>query len=132
MLKMIKNLVIFSILALVLSFTVFTSCDNTIFVGSVGSNTGDQIRWSYHSFDGTQTKTIRVNAGKTLVITYSSVVEKGTLKIEVTDSVDGQTTALPTDSSGIKTVTATSDVTYKLVITGSQTQGSFNVSWKTQ
>jgi hypothetical protein len=122
-----------AIISLVLlSLLIFTSCSCSKTIGYSGSNTGSQIRGSYHLFNGTKSKTIQVTAGKTTVIIYASVVEEGKLEIELKNTVTMVTTTLPSNTTGIKTITAVNNEKYQLVITGTQTKGSFDINWKEQ
>ncbi len=100
--------------------------------GYVGTNVGNHISATYQLFNGTKTKSIRVDAGKTMVIDYSSEVKKGNLEIKLLDVKKELFAGLETNITGTKTITAVDSEKYELVITGADTEGSFDVSWETQ
>jgi len=121
---------IIMILALVLlTLTVFTGCDSNIQLMSMGSNAGNKINYSYKLFTGTHTKSIKVEKGKTIVIDYSSEVKKGELDLKIFDPDENVVLELETNKTGTEELIAEKDGKYELIITGSKTNGSFNVKW---
>jgi 5,10-methenyltetrahydromethanopterin hydrogenase len=101
-------------------------------MGYVGTNVGNRIVAAYHLFNDTETATIDVEAGKTLVVNYTSDVKQGKLTIKIFNSADELVAELPSNTTGTQQIYTTSHEKYKLEITGDDTEGSFNVNWETQ
>jgi hypothetical protein len=125
----LKRSIIISLVVVLLAMVVLTGCDNYIEVMYSGSNVGNKIDGSYKLFTGTKTKTINAEKGKTIVINYSSEVKKGELTLKIYDSDENVALELETNKTGIKELIPEKDGKYKLIITGSKTEGNFNVKW---
>ena len=124
-------LVITGILAALTVFTCLAACvEPTIKVGYAGSNIGNKINASYQLFTGTETKTIPGEVGKSIVIEYSSVVEKGELKMLIYDPDMNFVADLEANTTGTREIVFERDGNYKLEITGENTKGSFDVRWE--
>ncbi len=110
------------------------SCGSNEFSGFkknyVGTNVGNHITGTYELLNGTQTKTIKAEAGQTIVFTYTSTVEAGELSINVQDPDKAGITGLETNTSGTKSVTAEKSGYYRLLIKGTDNKGSFDISWE--
>ncbi len=111
---------------------VLASCGqfSGIKMGYVGTNTNHQITGTYQLLDGTETKYISLEAGQTIIFTYKSTVEKGSLTIKFSDP-DGKTIVEFTPgTSGTEEVTASKSGNYKLTIKGDDNKGSFDIRWE--
>ena len=124
-----KRYFVFLISAVALISLLFVSC-SSIEIGYVGSNIGNGINGSYKYFNGTKTKIIEAHAGDTIVVDYSSEVKNGELSMTILDSSGNLVANLETNTSGTKTLNPNTDENYKLVIQGTKTEGSFDVSWE--
>jgi hypothetical protein len=113
---------------LFLSFGL-SGCKATI--GYTGTNTDNQLIGSYELFNGTRSTTIIVESGKTLLISYNSVVESGELTIKLYDSDHNLVFEFPTGTTEINTFTAHRQETFLLEVNGNDTKGSFSLQWLT-
>lgn len=110
--------------------TVLAACDKKlVFVGS-NSNTKNKIEASYRLFTGTEEKKISLKNGETLVIDYQSEVEKGQLTIKLYDPDDQLLQDLSTNKSGNENIEVSKDGMYRFEITGDNTKGSFEITYK--
>lgn len=116
---------------LLVSLLLFTLCGCKATIMYSGSNVGNKITGSYQLFNGTKTATIDVDAGKTLIVHYTSEVKKGKLTIELFNSVKESVSILETNTAGTKSFTPGNHEDYELDITGDDTEGSFDVHWET-
>jgi hypothetical protein len=104
----------------------------TVTIGYVGTNVGNKITGTYQLFNGTKTEAIDVDAGKTLIIYYTSEVKKGDLTIKLFDSEIRLLADLDTNVSGMASIIVTKTEEYTLEIAGRNTEGNFDVSWRTE
>jgi hypothetical protein len=117
---------IYIVSALILCF-VLTSCDSM--VGAVGSNGSNHTTESYHYLNGTKTIGISADAGKIIDVTYTSTVKSGALSLRILDPSKNLAAQLPSGNSGTTEISVGSGGTYQLVITGTKTEGSYDISW---
>lgn len=101
------------------------------FRGYIGSNVGKKIKGSYQFFDGIKIKRIIAKEGKTIVVNFSSDVQKGGLTMSIFDSTNNMVADLPTNTTGTREINSDKNQKYLLIIKGTQTKGSFNVNWDT-
>jgi hypothetical protein len=116
----------------ILSFVILPSCgESGTRILYSGSKVGDQISASYDLFTGIDKKTVIANEGDTVVFSYVSSVEKGKLKLEIYDPDDTLLTSFSSNKTGTKEldIEKTGKITVK--ITGNQTKGEYQISWKT-
>jgi archaellum biogenesis ATPase FlaH len=100
------------------------------FRGYSGSSVGRKIKGSYQFFDGTKIKIINAKEGKTIVINFASEVKEGELAMSILDSSNNLVVNLETNTTGTKEINSAKNQKYRIVIRGTQTKGSFNVSWE--
>lgn len=124
-----KRSIIMSILLVFLSLVILTGCDNNIALLYSGSNIGNKINGSYKLFTGTRSKTINIEKGKTILIDYSSEVNKGELTMKIFDSDEKVALELDTNTSGSKELKSKNGGKYELIITGSKSDGNFSIKW---
>ncbi len=127
----IKSLALVLVLA-TLIITPFGLGGCKVNIGYVGTNVGNRIVAAYTLFNDTETATIDVDAGKTLIVNYTSDVKQGKLTIKIFNSADELVAELPSNTTGTKSIYTASHEKYKLEVAGDGTEGSFNVSWETQ
>jgi len=99
------------------------------FRGYSGSSVGRKIKGSYQFFNGTKIKIINAKEGKTIVINSASEVKEGELTMSILDSSNNVVVNLETNTTGTKEINSDKNQTYRIVIRGTQTKGSFNVNW---
>lgn len=128
-LRTIVSVLVISVLAIFL-LAASSGCFSGLRVGYVGNNVGNQISATYQLYDGTQEKVIKVDEGQTILFSYTSVVEKGTLTIEVRDTDKDKIGELETNTAGTQAIMADKTGDYRLIIKGDDTKGSFDVSWE--
>ena len=102
---------------------------NGVEMGSLGLNTPNHIKFSYKYFNGTKIRGIRASAGKTISLNYTSKVTQGELTLQILDPTRVALTPLQIGTTGTTEIKTLEDGTYELVITGSKTAGSYDVSW---
>jgi len=98
-------------------------------VGAVGSNGPNHTTESYHYLNGTKTVGISAGAGKMIDVTYTSTVESGALSLQILDPSKNLAAQLTSGTSGTTEISAGGGGIYQLVITGTKTEGSYNISW---
>ena len=111
-----------------ISCVILSSCDAEM-VGAVGSNGPNHAQESYHYLNGTNTTNINTSGGQTIDVTYASTVKSGALSLQILDPSKTEVSDLAAGTSGTTEINAGSGGTYQLVITGTKTEGSYNVSW---
>jgi len=115
------------ILALFSCF-VFSSCDAEM-VGAVVSNGPNHAQESYHYLNGKNTININTSTGQTIDFTYASTVKSGALSLQILDPSKTAVSDLTAGTSGTTEISVANGGIYQLVITGTKTEGSYNVSW---
>ena len=99
-------------------------------VSFVGGNEANRIYGTYMLFDGTDTRNISVEAGRTLTFRYSSTIQEGELTIKLLDSEGKESMKMETGVSGVNAIVVGQTATYKLEITGKDTKGGYDVKWE--
>jgi hypothetical protein len=122
-----KLAVVIAVLALI-SCVIFSSCDAEM-VGAVGSNGTNYTTESYHYLNATKTLYINTSAGQTIDVTYASTVKSGALSLQILDPSKTAVSNLAAGTSGTTEISAGNGGIYQLVITGTKTEGSYNVNW---
>ena len=121
----------FVALLCVVSVLALPSCeDSGTRILYSGSKVGDQICASYELFTGKDKKTIMVDKGDTITFSYVSSVEKGNLKMEIYNPDDILITSFTSNKTGTKQLDIEKTGTHTVLITGNQTKGRYQVSWK--
>lgn len=103
-------------------------------VGWVEMSDLDSMSATYATFDGTEARSIGVEAGQNVALTYEATAERGTLTMQMVspdDEIVWEETITEGDS-GTAVVTAEQDGRYRLVLVGEDTGGSFDVTWEVQ
>lgn len=103
-------------------------------IGWVESNLPGSFAASYVSFSGSEVRTVRADAGETLVLQYTAEVNKGTLGIMVEAPDDemlwdvslhksaGDMAEFPVEQAGC----------YSIIVRGEGTAGSFDLTWEVE
>ncbi len=110
---------------MVLGLVGCTGGSHVITIGDVQSSQ-NSLSGGYSSFSGHYYKTVKLEDGKTMTVTFTAETEKGKLIAKVINS-DGKTTE--TLKSG-DTVKVNNPGQYKLQVEGKKHKGSFLLSWK--
>lgn len=128
--KQMKRKGIFLGVLVLMIVTLLVACDKKlVFVGS-NTSTKNKIEASYRLFTGTEEKKINLKNGEKLVIDYQSEVEKGELTIKLYDPDDQLLQDLSTNKSGNENIEVSKDGIYRFEITGNDTKGSFEITYK--
>lgn len=98
----------------------------------VGSSSGKQIKASYKLLSGTETKTLKLKEGETLLLDYTSKVEKGKLSMKLYDPDHELVKELRTNEAAEEQVEIKKDGKYKLEIVGAATKGSYKIKYSTE
>lgn len=115
-----------------LTSVILPSCgESSIRILYSGSKVGDQICASYQLLDGVDKKTFMANKGDNLLFSYTSSVEKGRLKMEILNPDDIQIASFTSNKTGTKELVIDKTGKHTVKITGNQTKGRYQVSWKT-
>lgn len=124
-----KAIMGFGILLLVLLMVVGCSTSN-LKVGYISSGVGNTFTASYYYFDGMESRNIKGEPGEIITISYNSEVKKGNLEMKI-ESPTGEVYPLPTDlnSEEMMEIKVDQTGTYRLIIMGEGTRGSFSVAW---
>ena len=103
-------------------------------LGWIASNRPGHSEASYTKFSGSEVRTIRANAGGTLVIKYLTTVNKGTLDISVEGPADEPLWAvsLASDAEDTVALPLEQDGRYTIFVHGDGTGGSFDLSWEVE
>ena len=104
------------------------------FVLSSGSTRPGHINYSYNTFNGLARDKSQVNIGQTIQVTFSTNVTKGSLSMEVKDPTGGSLwrVNVPEHQTrhGTAQISAHRSGQYQFVVTGLDTGGSFDLSWR--
>lgn len=120
-------------LALIVLSTVLVGCGgSSLKIGWLALGGRQRKRAQYVTFDGTESKSFRVEAGQTVELACDVSVEKGSLSVTLL-SPDGKSLwqeSFLEDREAFVTVTATETGLHILRIEGQETGGSFDISWR--
>lgn len=115
----------------VVSIVIFPSCgESGVRVLYSGSKVGDQISAAYELFSGIDKKTFMADEGDTITFSFISSVEKGKLKMEVYNPDDILLTSFTSNKTGTKDLNIEKTGKHTIKITGNQTKGRYQISWK--
>ena len=116
----------------VFSFMILPSCgESGTRILYSGSKVGDQISAAYELFNGVDKKTFVANEGDTITFSYLSRVEKGILKLEIYNPDDILIISFTSNKTGTRELEIEKTGKHTVSITGNQTKGRYQVSWKT-
>ena len=103
-------------------------------IGWVESNLPGSFAASYVSFSGSEVRTVRANAGETLVLQYAADVHKGTLGVMV-EAPDGEMLwhmSLDEDAEDMVDFPVEQAGRYSIIVRGDGAAGSFDLSWEVE
>jgi hypothetical protein len=116
----------------VFSLLVLPSCtESGTRVLYSGSKAGDQISASYELFTGVDKKTFVADEGDRITFSYVSSVEKGKLTLEIYNPDDISIASFTSNRTGTRELDIEKTGKYTVKITGNQTKGQYQISWKT-
>ncbi|SDF46154.1 hypothetical protein SAMN04488542_11146 [Fontibacillus panacisegetis] len=110
--------------------TLLAACNERVVFMGFSSSTKNKIEASYKLFTGTDEKKVSLKNGQTLAIDYQSKVEKGELTIKLYDPDNQLLKDLSTNKSGNEKIGVDKDGIYRLEITGNNTKGSYELTYK--
>ncbi|WP_461207264.1 double zinc ribbon domain-containing protein [Clostridium sp. DL1XJH146] len=103
-----------------------TSSETPVIVNEIlGKGSKSTMKSKYHYWNGTKQKKVDVEAGETVEIEYSSIVEDGELEIKLYSSVVNM--SLPTNEEGKYSYTADKDEELVIEIIGNRTKGEYSI-----
>jgi len=85
---------------------------------------------SYENFEGTETRTLNVDKGDKIKFNYTSSVKEGTLTMVINDPYGIAIANLPLKKKGSLKIIVKGTGKISLVVTGKNTTGSFELTWK--
>lgn len=118
------------ILALLTSAMMLSGCDTRLMY--VGSSNSKQMKASYKLLSGKETKTLKLKEGDTLLLNYTSEVDKGKLTMKLYDPDHELVKELTPNESVEEQLDITKGGKYKLEVVGTRTNGSFNIKYSTK
>ena len=127
MIKKSKGIMALGVLLLLLLVGCSTS---NLKIGYISSGVGNTLTASYYYFDGIESRKIEGEPGEIITIAYNSEVKKGNLEMKI-ESPTGEVYPLPTEHNSEEIVEIFVDKTgtFRLIVMGERTRGSFSVSW---
>ncbi|NBG89536.1 hypothetical protein [Isachenkonia alkalipeptolytica] len=127
MIKKSKGIMALGVLLLLLLVGCSTS---NLKIGYISSGVGNTLTASYYYFDGIESRKIEGEPGEIITIAYNSEVKKGNLEMKI-ESPTGEVYPLPTEHNSEEIVEIPVDKTgtFRLIVMGERTRGSFSVSW---
>lgn len=104
------------------------------FVLSSGSTSPGHITYRYNTFNGLAREKSQVNTSQTIQVTFATHVTKGSLAMEVKDPTGASLWRVNVPEhqtrQGTTQITAHRSGEYQFVVTGLDTGGSFDLSWR--
>jgi RNA polymerase subunit RPABC4/transcription elongation factor Spt4 len=97
---------------------------------SYESNHGNGFSHQYKYFTGTKSEDIMLSKGQTAEVRVETVIEKGSLNVEIIDSNGEVIDTI--SSSGYKTLILKAeqeDKDYQIIVTGKKTRGRYKIDW---
>ena len=88
------------------------------------------FQMSYEGFEGSSTKTFEVDKGDKITFSYDSTVKEGALTMVINDPYGTTIASLPAKKKGSLKIVSKGIGKISMVITGKNTTGSFQISWK--
>lgn len=117
---------------LLIVLMLLPACQAT--VGYAGNNYSwngkGKMNGTYKTFNGTEQRKIKAEAGETIAFDYDSSVRKGSLSMKLLGPDGRETATFKPGENGKLDVKSEEGGTYKLVVEGQDTGGSFHVSWE--
>lgn len=131
---MMKNAQKVLVVGLLLSLVgLLAGCgERKIQVGWVASSAPGRFSASYASFTGSETRTVRADAGEMLVLRYEIEVNRGTLSVRVEDP-DGEIlwdASFEEAAVDSVQIPAEQDGRYAITVQGDGAGGSFELLWE--
>ena len=131
-----RNYTVSLVMGLLALSVLLVACDGSrvVAVGLVETNIGNEATARYQTFTGTKTRQIDAQAGQTIRLAYEVTVSKGSLAIELRDPRRDALwqLLLERDAADVVELPARSAGTYRLVIEGDGTGGSYAISWEVE
>ncbi len=115
----------------VLVLLLLAGCNaSNLKIGYISTGVGNTLTASYYYFDGMESRRIEGEPGEIITIAYSSEVKKGNLEMKI-KSPTGEIYPLSTGDGYEEMLEIPVDKTgtYRLIVMGERTRGSFSVSW---
>jgi hypothetical protein len=98
-------------------------------VGFAGTNVPGHMAANYHYLDDTTESHITAGAGETIVLDYELHTEEGQLRLSIRDPRGERLMRLEGNEAGRAEIEAPFDGTYRLIIHGEETRGSYDLRW---
>lgn len=97
-----------------------------------GTNWGNEMKYTYTTFDGLETSRLSASSGQTIELDYTCEVTKGKLSLQVTDPDDKVVWQVELSENEIAEadIPVATTGTYKLEVRGQQSGGMFDIAWQ--
>ena len=136
----VKLLLLSIVSSLLISLSVIytallSGCSQSqLFIGSQGYNMPGQISYQYHTFTGSETCRFEAESGQTLTLDYDIGIGKGSLIIEVEDSIGNEIWELQSNEDTEDTVELLleEEGLYAIKIRGDNAGGYYDIRWELQ
>lgn len=115
------------VVVLMITGSLFASCG--ISVRSSKSTTDKHMSSSFTKLSKEYAKEIKLIEGQTLTVNYNIKVESGNLNITLVDSKGTEIIAFDNTENGKKDIKISQSGTYKIIVTGKDAKGSYDIKW---
>lgn len=127
-----KNIItLLSITICILTLSLVGCSSSSVKVGWLETSGVSHKTARYETFSGSEQAKICADAGQTITLDYTVIVNKGTLTlvIEKSDDPSYWLNTFSQDASDTITIVAEDKGCYSLQVTGEQAGGSFDIAW---
>jgi len=122
---------VMTVLALVVMITG-ACASGQVRVGFVGSQSGNQMNFTFSRFDGVERKTLQLSEGTQLVLDYAIELEEGSIEIEVIDP-DGEISwesSITAAEEASAVILVEKGGMYQICVKGEDARGGFSLRWE--
>lgn len=129
--KISRNVITPVVCGVLLLMLCLASCGSSgaTYAGYTGSSKGNTWQASYQLFNGKEEKKIYVPISYTLNLNFQSVVEKGSLTLQLLGPEKNVVLNITPNTSGSHMLMADKTGNFYLDVTGNDTSGSYNFTW---
>lgn len=126
--KIIISMVVIILALSALAIKLLIPTNHELKIGYFGNNIGNKLEASFQYYNGTDSKTIKFEAGDNVTVTYSLNAKKGDLQLEIKDKAGNEIISQGAGSGDVTfDVKETQD--YTISIVALKAKGSYEVTW---